>query len=150
MDSLSCLDIQKKVLEILENDPVLSGYVKEFSIGGENTARKLFPCVTVAEVTNDIEPLCIGPGAPNLNRYRIVIRGGTRHTLPEIARRGDGAGKKGIVQLTDDIVAAIYPGNLEGIFKRTLHLEEACPMEIEGSGGKSWITRVILTGNRKA
>ena len=33
---------------------------------------------------------------------------------------------------------------------RTLHLEDACPREVNGSGGRSWITKVILTGNCKA
>ena len=145
----TCIEIQKKVLEKLENDPALSSYVKKFGIGQQNTSRTLFPYVSVVSVTEEVEPLCMGPGAPDLHHYRIVVHGGTNSLSPGVARGGNGSGKKGIVHLMDDLVTVLYPGNLEGIFKNTLHLSNASYYPVEKSGGKTWRTKIELRGIRK-
>ncbi len=145
-----CINIQKRVLEILENDPALKEYVADFGIGEANVSRKIFPYVTVAEATGEVEPLCVGRAAPNLNRYRIVVHGGARHTLPEVARAGDENGKKGAVQMADDIVAALWPGNVGGLFKPTVRLRSAGVEEFPGSAGQIWRATVELSGGRKA
>ena len=145
----TCLDIQEEVLEKLQNDETLSAYVKKFDIGEENVSRKLFPYVNVASVTDEVEPLCIGPGAPDLHRFTIIISAGTYHMLPEISAEGNDAGKKGIVHLVDDIVAAICPGTINGIFKGTLHLVRATINEAKSGGGRSMTGMVIFRGIRK-
>jgi len=147
---LSCLFVQRKVLEILKNDPALKEYVAQFSIGEEKAARKIFPYVTVSKVTEDIEALCIGRDAPDLHHYSITIQAGTYHTLPKISCEGNGTNTKGIIQLADDIVAAIYPGNLDGILKTLLRLIEVCHEETEGTGGRSRVATIKLKGSRKA
>jgi len=145
----TCLDIQKKVLEKLQGDPTLSSYVKQFGIGEENISRKFFPYVTVASVTEEVEPLCFGVGAPDLHRYRITILGGTNSLLPEVARAGNNSGVKGVVHLMDDIISAIYPGTIDGVFKNTLHLEKASYTTAEKSAGRTWIAGIIFRGIRK-
>lgn len=149
MEQLTTLDIQKKVKEALENDPTLAAYVKKFEIGNNQASRKLFPYVTVAEVSDNIQPLCIGNNAPDLHNYSIIIQAGTHHTLPEIACEGNGPDKKGIVQLIDDIVAALYPGNLDGVLNGTLHLARTTIAEAESGGGRSMSGAVIFRGIRK-
>lgn len=142
------MEIAEKVLEKLKNDSVLATYVKEFTIGGGNISRKIFPYVAIVDVSEVERPLCIGNGAPNEQNYRITIQGGTYHTLSEIARRGNGSGKKGMVQLNDDIVTAVFPDNICGLFNPTVRLVKAEPKETPGSGGRSWTTSVIIMGSR--
>lgn len=150
METMTCLDIQKKVKEILEADHVLSQYVEVFDVGAGSVARKRFPYVTVEEVTGDVQGLCIGANAANLNNYRVVLRGGTYHTLPEIARAGNSDGKKGAVQLMDDIITALWPGTLDGTFNKVMKLESASANAVSGAAGRSWTARVELSGFRKA
>lgn len=146
----TCLEIQERVLETLQADTTLSAYVKKFDIGEENVSRKLFPYVTVKEVTADIEPLCIGAGAPNMNRYQIVIQAGTYHTLAAVARNGsESTGKKGILQLTDDIISAVFPNSFGKILSPTVHLRNVNIGEAS-SAGRSWKSTIVLTGFRKS
>lgn len=149
MEQLTTLDIQKKVKEVLQNDPVLAAYVKKLEIGNKQASRKLFPFVTVAEVTDNVQPLCIGNNSPDLHNYSIIIQAGTHHTLPEIACEGNGPDKKGIGQLVDDIVAALYPVNLSGAVNGTLHLVRTTIAEAESEGGRSMSGAVIFRGIRK-
>ena len=150
METLSCMDIQKKTLEILENDAELAPYVAAFSIGGEKASRKRYPYVLVARVTDDVEPLCIGRNAPDLHNYLIVIHVGTWHTLAKIACEGNGSDKKGVVQLMDDTVAALYPGDLDGTLKPTLHLVKASHEEVADTGGRSRIATITFRGFRRS
>lgn len=141
----TCLDIQEKVQETLQADPVLAAYVKKFDIGDENVSRKLFPYVTVTSVTEQMEALCMGPGAQDLYRYRIVIKGGASSIAGNVALLGSDT-QKGIIQLTDDLITALYPNSLDGLVKHTLRLESAFMETKKGTGGNVWTTTVILTG----
>lgn len=145
---IACLEIQKKVLEKLQNDATLASYVKDFSIGEEDVSRTIWPYVSVSDVNLRVGPLTIGAGGSAMFYYDIVIQAGTRHTLPEIAFAGDDSGKKGIVQLVDDAVTAVFPDNLDGLFNPTLRLEQAGAEEEPGSAGTAWRGTIRLSGYR--
>lgn len=146
MEQVTTADVQNKVQEILSKNPALTAYVKKFDVGGANSARKLFPYITVAEVTSSVRPLCIGKNGADIYDFTVIIQAGTRHTLPEVACEGNSSGKKGIVQLVDDIVAALYPGTLDEMLG-LLRLDGARIRESGGGGSMAGV--ITLSGSKK-
>lgn len=140
--------IAEKFLEKMKADPALKEYVRIFDISKENVSRKIFPYVSVIDVVEDDRALCIGNDAPKMRDYRIVIHAETRHILPSVARNGDGKGRKGIMQLADDIVATVYPGNICGFFEPTVHLQKVSFEEEHGSDGRIRKAVIVFTGSR--
>lgn len=142
------VQIAEKFLGKMKSDPELKKYVKVFDISKENISRLIFPYVAVVDVVEDKRALCIGSEAPKTSDCRIVIHGGTRHILPSIARNGDGKEKKGVVQLADDVVAAVYPGDVYGLFNPTVHLQKVSFGEEQDSDGRVRRAVIIFTGSR--
>lgn len=149
MSSITSSLVQKKVMEVLEADSTLSAYVKNFEVGKSKSSRKIFPYVSVVSVTEEVHHLCIGRGAPDMHVFSIVVQGGCSNLLPVVAREGKGVEKRGVIRLMDDIVVALYPGNLGGLFNYPLSLESASQKVSPQSFGRTRITTVILSGKSK-
>ena len=146
---VSCLEIQNKVSDKLKNDPALAGYVKEFSVGRENVMRMIYPYVTVAGIDFQVEAGTLGRKCKGRYIYDIIIQTGTQHILPDVARLGNGSDKKGIVQLNDDVVAAVFPDNLDGLFNPSLTLSLVTAAAEDDSGGRIWRGTIVLSGQRR-
>jgi len=150
MNGMTSVEISGKVLEALKSDPVLSGYVKSFSIGGIDVSRKLFPFIAVETPSNDADALTIGRDGYMNNVYTIRIFGGTYHTLADVAHAGSGkSGAKGILQLNSDILNAVIPNSFDDAFARPVRLLNSTTAHKVSSGGRSWITLVTISGRRK-
>lgn len=146
MTELTTVDIARNIRESLESNPVLSAYVKTFAIGGIESARKRFPFVTVEAPQRESEALTIGRNGYMNNIYTINIYGGTYHTLPEIAHAGNDTGKKGILQLNSDLLNVVIPNDFDGTFAGPVRLLNSYTAHKAGDGGRSWITRITLSG----
>ena len=144
------LPTSRKVMEKLESDQTLSEYVQNFSIGQEKVSRNKFPYITVSDVRERIEPLCIGRGAKSMHHYDITIKAGTRHMILKVAHAGDDSGRKGILQLRDDIVTAVFPRNFDGMFELPVRLIKASVEDESASGGMTWTATIKLSGFRSA
>lgn len=149
MTDLSTLEVSRKILDCLKRNPALSSYVKTFQIGGIESARKLFPFVTVETPHRDCSALSMGRNGYMNNLYVMNIYGGTYHSLPEIAYSGGESGGKGIVQLNSDLINAVIPSDFDGAFAGPVRLIGATTAHKVADGGRSWITMVVINGRIK-
>ena len=74
-------------------------------------ARKLFPFITIGNMKYTITPHTT---ASDMYSYNIDILAGTASLVPGVAFDGAESGKKGIVQMCDDIAAALRASTLGG------------------------------------
>ena len=147
MGTFSGKEIAEKVLSCLKADAALSGYVKKFAAGGIESARNIFPFVSVDAVENEAEALTIAKAGQMRNDCAIRIYGGTFHTLPETAHAGDEtSGAKGILQLNADILNAVVMNDFGGAFEAPVKLLNSSTAHKSGSGGRSWACEVSLSG----
>ena len=146
MSEMTTVEIARKILDSLENNPALAEYVKTFSVGGIDVSRKMFPFVAVEAPKRESAAQTIGRGGYMNDVYTIRIFGGTYHTLPDIAHAGNDSGKKGIIQLNADILNAVIPNDFDGAFERPVRLLNSSTVHKSGSGGRSWATIITLSG----
>jgi len=146
MGEITTIEISRKILESLQNDSTLSDYVESFTIGGIDVSRKKFPFVAVEAPKKEADELTIGRDGYMNNKYTFRIFGGTYHTLPDVAHAGNDKGKKGIVQLNADILNAVIPNNFGDIFTKPVSLLHSSTAHKFSSGGRSWVTIVVLSG----
>jgi hypothetical protein len=130
--------VEESILEELSKDEVLASYVKNFSLGDIDVSRILFPFVAVGNVDCEITPRTIGRGGSDVHRYTIEVVAGTKHTLPEIALRGDKKEKKGIKQLCDDVVRVIRMNTYGGLFNAPPSVVRVRKGPKSGSAGTIW------------
>lgn len=147
---MTTVEIARKILEALENNPILSEYVKSFSIGGIGVSRKLFPYIAVEAPRRESSLLTMGRNGYMNNVYTFRIIGGTYHTLPEIANAGNDKGKKGIVQLNSDILNAVIPNNFDDTFAGPARLISSITYHDVPDGGRSWTTVIIMRGRNRS
>jgi len=46
-------------------------------------------------------------------------------------------------------LAAVYPGDVDGILRPTVRLAQVSIAEVSGSSGRSWTAKIVLSGSRK-
>lgn len=113
--NLDIKQIIQRVLETLRDDPTLGGYVKKFSCGNMNHSRKLFPFVEVGEISywfgGESE-------AGAMMSISIEILAGTQSLVPGLAYDGNGADRKGILELCQDIAGVIEGSTFGGMFAK--------------------------------
>lgn len=148
-DELTTVEISQRILDALKENPTLDDYVKAYSIGGMDVSRKIFPYVAVEAPERDSEALTMGRGGYMNNHYTFRIFGGTRHTIPEVAHCGNNNGGKGIIQLHDDLLNAVIPCDFGGVFAAPVRLVQSTTAGKTGSGGRVWMTMIILSGRIK-
>lgn len=117
----------RKVRDALKNDPTLASYVKSFTLGDVGASRKLFPFIAVGNVRYEIKPVT---NVSDVHKYSIEILLGTSSLLSDLAYEGNEAGKKGILQLKQDVTAVLRGNRFDGILLKPVH-------EIESLDGKS-------------
>lgn len=149
MNESATVELTKKILDCLRNDPALSEYVKSFSIGGMDFARKLFPFVAIEAPERESETLTIGRNGYMNNMYTIRIFGGTQHILPEVAHGGNDSGKKGILQLSSDLINAFMLNDFGGALAAPGELQYASTAHKPDSAGRIWMTTVVLKGRTR-
>lgn len=149
MNNMTNVQIAEAVLDALRNDPVISEYVKIFSVGRINVSRKIFPYIAVEAPEKESDSRTMGQGGYVNNLYTIRLFAGTYHTLPEIAHAGNGKDKKGILQLNSDILSVVLPNDFGGVFAAPVRLMSSSTAHKVSSGARLWITMVVLSGRRK-
>ena len=114
---MSYMDVEicAKVLEAFKSDPVLASYVKSFTMGEMNAARKLFPFINIGNTHISVERINV---ADEMKRYTIIGSAGTHSLVDCVAFSGDGSARKGIVELCADIVAVVRQNTFSGAFSR--------------------------------
>lgn len=140
--------IEERILEALKGDEALASYVRNFSLGDIDVSRILFPFVAVGNVDCEITARTIGRGGSDVHRYTVEVVAGTKHTLPEIALRGDGKEKKGIKQLCDDIVQVIRMNTYGGLFNAPPSVIRVRKGPRSGSAGTIWGGVVTFVAER--
>ena len=146
---ISEIEILKTVLKTLENDTILSGYVKSFTLGENDISRKVFPFINVGNLKYEIATLSIGKHGCDRFDYTIEITGGVKYLLPKTAFSGDGAGRKGILQLREDITKVIRPNDFGGVFWGPVEIPAAVIGYKKNTGGTDWITSILISGSRR-
>jgi hypothetical protein len=143
------IEILRTILYTLENDATLSEYVKSFTFGENDISRKMFPFINVGNVKYEVESLSIGKHGCDRFDYTIEITGGVRYLLPKTAFSGDDGGRKGIMQLREDIIKVIRPNDFSGIFWGIVEVPAAVIGYKANTGGTDWITSILISGSRK-
>lgn len=138
-------EILHAVKSALEGDATLAGYVKSFGVGELDSARKVFPFVTVGNLECAIEPRTIGVNASDTLSYTMEIRAGVRNASPGEAFGGE----QGILQLCEDVVSAVRPNDF-GIFDAPVEVSGVYPGYKADSGGTEWVGSIAIRGSRKA
>ena len=108
--------VMDKVLSELETDATLSGYVKSFTQGDMNLARKKFPFVSIGNFSYREKQLLAASG---IFIYSVDIYAGTKNLAAGVAYLGNDSGKKGIVELCHDIRKVIEDNSFSGTFLNT-------------------------------
>ena len=133
----------ERILEALKNDQELSSYVKSFTAGEANVSRKLFPFVDVGSIHRDVIPYTI---ISNVFRYRIEILAGTKSLAPGTAYSGDDFGRKGIVQLKEDVESVIRGNHFDGTFRKLVEtIDSRTGRQKDGSGAVQ-LALITFTG----
>lgn len=147
------MDIKEISLEVynaLKNDETLSAYVKRFDRSIGRTPGKIFPYIAVGKISCMLEPETIGRRGYIKKNYTMNIVGGTYSLVPEIAYAGKADGSsKGVLQLSADIVSAVYPGTINGTFDRCIDISDVSIATREKSSGNFWHCLVVLKGVRR-
>ena len=105
--------IEQKILETLKEDPVLAGYVKRFMIGTVSNTRILFPFIDLVNVGCKEKELMAASGQLTVS---FEIHAGIKNLAPEVAYKGTAAGKKGILDLCNDIRNVVVNNRFKGAF----------------------------------
>ena len=106
--------------KLILDDPALSAYVKRISHGNMSYSRKLFPYVEVGNF--HITRVEIVGGGVDLH-YAIEITAGTRSLAHGLAYKGDGADRKGISDLCDDVRSLILNNTFGGVFEPVVKIK---------------------------
>ena len=133
-----------KIHAKLSTDETLSGYVKSFTKGDMNTARMLFPFVSVGNLSYTLQPHST---VYDKYIYTVEILAGTHSIAPGVAFRGtNDGGKKGILQLCGDITAVLRNNTLDNFL--TIPISEI--QFWHGKGKKSSYSLWLCTISLKA
>ena len=105
--------IERRILETLQEDPVLAGYVKRFTPGTMTRSQFVFPYVDLVNVGMKEKELMAASGQVSM---QFEIHAGIKSLAPEVAYKGTAAGKKGIVDLCNDIRNVVVKNRFKGAF----------------------------------
>ncbi len=131
------------VMEALKSDETLSSYVKSFTLGGAGAAQKLFPLITRANLRCEI---FANDTSADIYVYSVDILAGTRSLAPGLAFDGNDAGRKGIVQLCNDIVHVLRTNSFGGLFCKPVSEIGYKIYEGVDSGGAVWYAGIAFKG----
>jgi len=120
--------------------------VKSFTVGEQDTAKKLFPFITILTLRYTLEER---DTANDIYVYTVAIIAGTRNLAPGVAFEGDDSGRKGILQLREDIMKVIRPNDFSGVFWGLVEVPAAVIGHKKNTGGTDWITSILISGSRK-
>ena len=135
-------ELMNKVKKFLESNDKLSGYVKQFTVGGSGYARKLFPYIDIENARRSIQPRSIGPNGVDEHTFSFDITCETGNLAPERAYSGE----HGILQLCEDIVSVVWPSDFGGLFERPARVFSVETAHEENSGGIKWKGVIRLEG----
>jgi len=107
------LEVTNKVLNALSSDPELSGYVAQFSKEGTGNSQNSFPFLIV-EYPSFCEKQLLA--ASGIFVYRFEILAGIKNLAPGVTYKGNESGRKGIVEMCNDIVHVVKDNPLSGTF----------------------------------
>jgi hypothetical protein len=129
-------DIVNAVLDALRDDPALADYVKSFTAGDQDAVKKLFPFITVANMRYSLEAQ---DTANDVYVYTVEIMAGTRSLAKGTAYEGDDSGRKGILQLCEDIVGVVRTNTFNRMFSRPVSRIRYKINNKPDSGGAVWV-----------
>ena len=138
-------DIVNAVLDALRDDPALAGYVKSFTAGEPEIAKKLFPFITIVNLRYT---LAARDTANDVYVYTVGIMAGTKNLAPGVAFEGNDTNRKGILQLCEDIVGVVRANSFGGKFSRPVSDIRYRVREKRDSGGAVWLGAVSFDGKR--
>jgi hypothetical protein len=138
-------DIVSGVLVALMNDTTLAEYVKSFSAGEQDTAKKLFPFITIGNLRYQ---LLARDTANDTYVYTVEVVAGTRSLARGVAYEGDKTGRKGIIQLCEDIVGVVRTNTFNGLFASPISDIRYRLADKPDSGGAIWQGIITFTGER--
>ncbi len=143
-------DISLEIYNTLKNDGTLSAYVRHYDRSISNVSRKQFPYIAVGKVSCTIEPLTAGRHGYINKHYSINVIGGTYSLVPEIAYAGKEDGSKnGVLQLSADIVSALYPGTINDTFDHCIDISDVSIATDESTAGNHWHSLITIKGVRR-
>jgi len=138
-------DLVDKTFELLTNDPALNARVKSFTKGDMNTARKIFPFVSVGNVRYTVTPRT---AIHDMYSYSVDVLAGTHCLAPGAAFDGGKTGENGILQVCNAIVSALRGSTLDNFL--TLPIREINISVGPGPAKSSflWLATVNFTAEK--
>lgn len=134
-----------KLREVLKDDPVLKEYVKSLTIGDMNTSRMIFPFISIGNLRYTVTPHST---ADDLYLYSIDIMAATNSLVAEYSFEGDEEkGKKGILQLCNEIHSALHTNTLGGFVFGGLDCTSISYGKT-GSSGHTWLGIITVDAKR--
>ncbi len=134
------------VLEALSGSEALSAYVKSVTAGDAAAARKQFPFIAVGNVSTSagVERLGEGGGGGKVCSFEIVF--GAKSLAPGEAFDGE----RGILQLCEDVLSAVWPSDFGGVFDGPVLVRGVETGYGADSGGSVWRGVVRMEGTLAA
>lgn len=106
-------NIERKILETLKEDPDIAACVKRFTTGTMTHSQFVFPYVDIVNLGCKEKELMAASGQVTMS---FEIHAGIKNLAPEVAYKGNESGRKGIVELCNDIGRVVENNRFKGAF----------------------------------
>jgi len=135
-------EVCAKILETISGATELC-YVKSFTLGDMNVSRALYPFINVGNTHVSVEAHDI---VNDIRRYTVTLSAGTHSLAGNLAYDGNGADKKGIVELCSDIVSVVRQNYFGGGFFKPVQSLSVDTEALSDRAGFMRIGTVRFTG----
>jgi len=122
--------------------------VKQFTKGGWETTRLMFPFINIGRVEDVVTSQTIGRLGNDESVFTVYIEFGTKHLVPEIAYFGD-ATTKGLLHIADDLRHFCRGRMFDGAFTRPAAVRRVRTDVINDDADWIFVGELLLEGRRK-
>ena len=142
---IDTLSVESNILKTLENDPVLSSYVKSFTAGTMGHSRFVFPYVDLVNLGCREKQLMAASGELTIS---FEIFAGVKNIATGVAYKGsETTGFKGIAELCQDIVNVVANNRFNGAFWKPVTNVSANPRFLHDKAETVFAGIVKFTGD---